>query len=104
LSRFQEDFQLFQWQFFRSWNYVSLHEQKPFLFVKNKQPKMQHGRGNMHELFTTTNCSEFLHDYVAQLCMLQVFDELLALQPGVVHLLYMISHLKQSALPVHIFL
>lgn len=41
----------------------------------------------MHELFAITNCSEFLHDYGAQLCMLQVFDELHALQPGVVYLL-----------------
>lgn len=67
-----------------SWNHFSLHKQK--LFVKNKQTKVQHGGRNMHELFATTNCSELLQDYVAQLCKLQA-DELCALQPGVVHLL-----------------
>lgn len=62
---------------------------RPFSLLKTKrQTKVQHQeRGDMHELFAITNCSEFLHDYGAQLCMLQVFDELHALQPGVVYLL-----------------
>lgn len=37
----------------------------------------------MHELLTTLNRSEFLHDYVAQLCTLHVADGLHTLQPGV---------------------
>lgn len=49
---FQEDFQQFHWQFLRSWNWFSLHEQKLFLIVKNKQMNKSTviREGNVHEL------------------------------------------------------
>lgn len=73
LPRFQEDFSTFSMTVFQEFHGIIL------LCIRKKANKNTKREICMSYILLQT--AEFLHDNVAHLCVLQVFEELQALQP-----------------------